>query len=33
MIPRQQRALVPETTYDKIILMAIERGKFRIDDK
>jgi Pyruvate/2-oxoacid:ferredoxin oxidoreductase delta subunit len=27
MIPRQQRALVPETTYDKIISMAIERGK------
>lgn len=27
MIPRQQRVIVPETTYDKIITMAIERGK------
>lgn len=27
MSPRPQRAIVPETSYDKIILMAIERGK------
>ncbi|MDD4600472.1 hypothetical protein SDC9_15063 [bioreactor metagenome] len=27
MTPRQQRVLVPETTYDRIITMAIERGK------
>lgn len=27
MIPRQQRVIVPETTYDRIITMAIERGK------
>lgn len=27
MLPRQQRVLVPETTYDKMLSMAIERGK------
>ena len=27
MVPRKQRVLVPETTYDRIIAMAIERGK------
>ena len=27
MVPRKQRVLVPETTYDRIISMAIERGK------
>lgn len=27
MTPRQQRVIVPETTYDRIITMAIERGK------
>lgn len=27
MLPRQQRVIVPETTYDRIIAMAIERGK------
>jgi ferredoxin len=27
MVPRQQRVLVPETTYDRILSMAIERGK------
>jgi Pyruvate/2-oxoacid:ferredoxin oxidoreductase delta subunit len=35
MLPRQQRVVVPETTYDKMISMAIERGKlvnFVFDD-
>ncbi|MPN03824.1 hypothetical protein SDC9_151058 [bioreactor metagenome] len=27
MTPRQQRVIVPETTYHKILTMAIERGK------
>lgn len=27
MTPRKQRVIVPETTYDRIISMAIERGK------
>ncbi len=27
MLPRPQRVMVPETTYDRIISMAIERGK------
>ncbi|WP_207635909.1 hypothetical protein [Desulforamulus hydrothermalis] len=28
MKPRAQRVLTPETSFDKIVLMAIERGKF-----
>jgi len=27
MIRRKQRVLIPETTYDRIVAMAIERGK------
>lgn len=27
LVPRRQRVVVPETTYDRIISMAIERGK------
>lgn len=35
MIKRQQRVLVPETTFDKFVMMAMERGKlshFLFDD-
>ena len=27
MEPREQRVVVPETTFDRIVAMAIERGK------